>query len=108
MVALFVIIVDMKYINNLWVKVIASIVIGFLLASAGTKITYTCTPADGAAGCTSFEKAIMHPSDLLNNKQNSLTHFSKTFAITSLASFALLSILGFVQKKPKSTARSKD
>lgn len=93
----------MKYIDKLSVKIVAAIVVGFLLAGAGTKITYTCAPIDGAAGCASFEKAIMHPSDLLNNKQDSLTHFSEAFVITSLVSFAILSTVRSVYKKPKLT-----
>lgn len=91
----------MKYIHKLSVKILAALLIGFLLASTGTKITYSCAPVDGAAGCVSFDKAIMHPSDLLNNKQNSLVHFSEAFAISSLVSFAALSVIDAALKKPK-------
>ncbi|MDQ2973221.1 MAG: hypothetical protein M3Q79_01940 [bacterium] len=88
----------MKHVNKLWVRIVTAIVIGFLFAGSRTGITYTCPLIDGAAGCVSFDKAIMHPSDLLNNKQDSLVRFSETFIITSLASFALLSISAWLKK----------
>lgn len=81
----------MKYIDKLSVRIRIAFVVGFLLASIGTKITYTCVPIDGAKGCVSFEKAIMHPSDLLNNRQDSLVKFSTTFVISSLVTFIILS-----------------
>lgn len=90
----------MKYIHKLPVRILVALVIGFLLASVGTKISYNCAPVDGAAGCTSFDKALMHPRDLLNNKQDSLVHFSEAYAISALISFAALSIIGGAQKKP--------
>ena len=83
----------MKHINNTVVRIIAAVVIGFLFAGVGTDISYTCTPTDGAAGCASFDKAVLHLGDLIHNKQDSLTHFSVTFAVTSLVVFALLSML---------------
>ena len=88
----------MKLINKLSVKLASAVVIGFLLASTSTYITYPCPPIDGAVGCTSFQKAVMNPHDLLGNKQNSLVHFSETFVITSLASFALLSVFTSTRK----------
>lgn len=95
----------MKYIHKLSVKIIVSIVIGFLLAGVGAKITYSCPPVDGAVGCVSFEKAIMHPDDLLNNKQDSLVRFSKTFVIASLASFAALSLFSVAYKRSKKSTK---
>ncbi len=82
-------------------KIVATVLIGLLLAAEGTHITYTCAPVDSygpTAGCVSYDKAVMHPSDLLNNKQDSLVHFSETLAITSLVSFALLSTFTRAQK----------
>jgi hypothetical protein len=89
----------MKHLRKLPVRIVAAIVIGLLFAGAFAKITYPCTPTDGDVGCVSFEKAVMHPNDLLSNKQDSLVQFSKTFVIVSLASFALLSIISLVQRK---------
>jgi hypothetical protein len=89
----------MKLLHKLSVRIVIAVVIGFLFASAGTDIAYMCAPIDGAAGCASFDKALMHPSDLLNNEQNSLRRFSMTFAITSLVAFALLSTVSLAQKK---------
>lgn len=88
----------MKYNHKLSVRILTSLVIGLLLAGAVTKITYSCAPIDGAADCVSYDKAIMHPSDLLNNKQDSLVHFFEAFVISSLVSFAVLSIIGVAQK----------
>ena len=89
----------MKYIDKLSIKIIVAVLVGFLLAGAFTKITYTCTPIDGASGCVSFDKAVMHLGDLISNKQDSLIHFSITFVVTSFAIFALLSILSMAQKR---------
>jgi hypothetical protein len=84
---------NMKYIHKLSVRITVAALVGFLLAGAFTHITYTCTPIEGAAGCVSFDKAVMHPNDLLRNKQGSLVHFSETFVITSLVVFVILELL---------------
>ncbi len=82
----------MKRFNNLSVKIAAALAAGFLFAGVGTTIAYECSPIDGAEGCVSYEKAVMHPSDLLHNKQNSLLHFSEIFVISSVVSFAVLNV----------------
>lgn len=85
--------------SSLKVRIAVAVVVGFLLAGAGTNITYTCEPRAGEEGCASFEKAIMHPNDLFSNKQDSLVQFSTIFAITSLVSFTLLSVIVLAQKR---------
>ncbi len=96
----------MKRLNSIAVKVIIAILIGFLWASAFTDIAYTCPPETPNGGCFSLEKALMHPHDFLNNKQDSLIRFSEHFAQVSLTVFALLFIFGLVQKrKPKPASR---
>ena len=97
----------MKSINKLYVKIVLSLVVGFLFAGVGTKITYTCTPIDGAAACVSYDKAVMHLGDLASNKQSSLVHFLTAFVAASLIIFVLLSILGFVQKRKSSVVVAK-
>lgn len=95
----------MKHLRKLSVRIVVAIVIGLLFAGAFTKITYPCAPTDGAMGCVSFDKAVMHPGDLLHNKQDSLIDFSKRFVVNSLATFAILSIVSLTQKrKPTSTS----
>lgn len=89
----------MKYIDLLSVRITLAVFVGFLFAGAFTKITYTCTPIDGVSGCMSFDKAVMHISDLMSNKQDSLIHFSITLVVTSLAIFALMSIFTMAKKK---------
>ena len=93
----------MKHINKLSVRIIVAVVIGFLVASQTGIIIEPCTgvppPGENNAQCAEFSTALEHPSDLINNKQNSLDRFSKTLAVTSLVSFALLSIYSQHQKK---------
>jgi hypothetical protein len=73
-------------------------------AATFTHITYPCKPVDVAMGCESFEKAVMHPKDLFDNKQNSLVYFFQTFGITSLVSFGILSVLCVFKKKSTNQA----
>jgi hypothetical protein len=91
----------MKHNSKLSARIMIATVIGLLLATVTTKISYTCAPLadDPSSHCTAFEKAIMHPSDLINNKQDSLTELVGTLAISSLVSFALISI--YVSNKKK-------
>ncbi|MBW4062244.1 hypothetical protein HJC99_06785 [Candidatus Saccharibacteria bacterium] len=89
----------MKSFSRLYVKSAAALVVGFFFAGAVTSITYACTPVDGAAGCVSFDKAVLHLGDLADNKQSSLVHFATTFAVVSLITFVILSILSFAQKR---------
>jgi hypothetical protein len=91
----------MKHINKLVVIIVVAVVIGFLLAGVSTKITYTCAPPPGTEGCVSFDKAVMHPQDLLGNKQDSLVQFAKTFTIASVVAFALFSAYGWAKTKKK-------
>lgn len=80
-------------------------VFGLLAASTFTLVQSPCTttiPGEDIRHCVEFSKAVMHPNDLLNNKQNSLMKFSKTFVIVSVTSFALLSAYSWYRtKKPK-------
>lgn len=89
----------MKQINKLSVRIVVALLIGFLFAGALTKITYPCEPTDGAKGCLSFEKAIMHPNDLINNRQNSLVKFSQSFATVSVGTFVVLGVRSLASKK---------
>jgi hypothetical protein len=92
----------MKHTNKLLVQITAVIVIGFLFAGAGTEITYTCGANPGDAGCISFDKAVMHPRDLLRNKQGSLVQFSKTFTIGALVTFAIFNVYSWTKTKKES------
>ncbi|HCR55781.1 TPA: hypothetical protein DIV49_02305 [Candidatus Saccharibacteria bacterium] len=83
----------MKLLHKVSVRIVIALVVGFLLAGALTKITYTCTPIDDSVNCVAFDKAIMHPADLLNNKQNSLVKFSLIFAISAVTIFAILTVI---------------
>jgi hypothetical protein len=76
-----------KSINKLSVQLLIAIVFGFLMASAFTGLQGSCIstiPGEDSTRCVEFSKAVMHPRDLINNKQNSLTMFVETFAISSL------------------------
>ncbi len=91
--------------NKLYVRIVISVLIGFLFVGAFVNIQYPCPPLD-AEGCVSFDSAVMHPNDLISNKQGSLDRFVINFAIVSLISFGLLSTYNQLQKrnpkKPKS------
>ncbi|MEO8104933.1 MAG: hypothetical protein ABI602_01185 [Candidatus Saccharibacteria bacterium] len=83
----------MKHTHKLWVRIIATAVIGLLLAGAGSvkHDTRPCSSADVPAGeptahCVSIGKTL-NP-----------THFAEIFVITSFASFAILSIINVAQK----------
>ena len=84
----------MKQINKLSVKIAIALLIGFLYAGAFTSISHDgCKPPiDGAQGCATIEKAVMHPGDLLDNKQDSMVRFFSAFASVSIGTLALLSV----------------
>lgn len=97
----------MKYISKLSVKIVIAVIAGFLFAGIGVDITHTtsqCTTADvskreSISQCVSVKKTFIHPDDLFHNKQDSLVHFSETFVVVSLTTFAILSVFGLVEKK---------
>lgn len=60
-------------------------------------IQYPCPPL-GNSGCVVWESAILHPSDLLSNKQGSLEDAAKTFAVIFIASFVYLQFLVIIKK----------
>lgn len=79
-------------------------VVGFLFAGALTDIQYACRADEAIPGipitqCVSFEKAIMHPRDLITNTQNSLVQFSATFAVSSLFTFVIVTVVITALKK---------
>lgn len=100
-------------------KIVAAVLIGLLFAGASTHIVYSpCLPSDNPSvpydappnedsltRCAEFAKAIDKPRDLLHNKQDSLVNFSETFVITSLISFALLSVFARTRKRKSITGQ---
>ena len=65
---------------NRWrfsIYVLLALITGVLFASAATSISYPCPPLtnDPGSHCVSYDKAVMHPSDLASNMQGSLTRF---------------------------------
>lgn len=97
--SLFAILSDMKHVNKPSAIILGAIIVGFLLASIGTKVTYSCLPSGDDKGCVSFEKAIMHPFDLFHNRQGSLTDFFSLFVISSLVTIALAVSADIVKKR---------
>jgi hypothetical protein len=63
--------------RNLMVYILLAFLIGAGFASFATKITSSCPPLpdEPAAECVSFDKALLHPKDLLLNSQGSLVQF---------------------------------
>lgn len=98
----------MKYVSKVSARIVVALAVGLLLASISTKITYTCIPTDDARDCLSFEKAVMHPDDLLSNKDGSLAQFSTTLVLSSLVIFTLLSAISVVYKKKLRNPTSKN
>jgi hypothetical protein len=94
----------LKLINKLNVRILIAIVFGFLVASTFTHFQGPCTSTiqgEDSSHCVEFSKAVMHPRDLINNKQDTLTKFAGTFAISSLVGFALLTAYSQFQTKKK-------
>lgn len=93
-----------RLLNQLYVRVLISAAVGLFFVGAFVNIQYPCTetlPDENITHCVSIESAIMHPGDLVNNKQDSLTNFVENFFIISFASFALLSVFSQFQTKRK-------
>jgi|GEM_PF-1116205 len=82
---------------------------GLLFASIGTKVTYSCPLLDGAAGCISAEKAVMHPGDLFSNYQDSLSRFALNllvaFVIVLVPLIVISGISDWVKKRKRAAAR---
>lgn len=87
--------------NKLYIKIIISLVIGFIFAAELTHIHYPCVSPTPGEGCVSIDKAIMHPGDLINNMQGSLYQFAPKLFAVSVISFAVMSIFSFVQNRNK-------
>jgi hypothetical protein len=90
--------------SKLNVRILAAMAFGFLMASTFTHLQGPCTttiPSEDGSHCVEFSKAVMHPKDLINNKQDTLTKFVGTLAIGSLAGFALLSAYGQLRTRKK-------
>lgn len=93
-----------RLIDKLSARILVATVFGFLIASTSTHLQGPCTttiPGENSSRCVEFSKAVMHPRDLINNKQNTLTKFAGTLAISSFVSFALLSVYGQLRTKKK-------
>ena len=98
-----------KSLSKLYVRIIISVAIGLFMAGGYTNIHYPCSELPDfkvASGediekCVAFESAIMHPGDLMKNKQNSLVEFTQGFAVVALLVFALLSLYSRSQTRKK-------
>ncbi|HMT19384.1 MAG TPA: hypothetical protein PKD20_05460 [Candidatus Saccharibacteria bacterium] len=88
----------MKYIDKLSIRIVTAVVIGILLAGAWTDIQYQCDPLENK-GCVAFESAVLHPKDLINNKQGSLVTFSRYMVYSSAVCLAILTIINASQKR---------
>lgn len=93
-----------KLVKKLSTRIIIAVVFGLLFATTFTHIQGPCTtsiPGEDIKKCVELSKAIMHPSELLNNKQNSLVNYSETFLVVSAASYVLLSFYAAVRSQIK-------
>lgn len=92
--------------KKILLAIVVAVGIAFVMAGAGTHIAYACPPVDGARGCVEFSKAIMHPGDLLHNKEDSLVHFATTFFLTFLVVFAVITIAFQILNKQRNNESS--
>ena len=93
-----------KLTDKLSAQILIAVVFGFLIASLFTHLQVPCTttiPGENSSHCVEFSKAVMHPRDLINNKQDTLTEFVGTLAVSTLVSFVLLSIYSRLRTKKK-------
>lgn len=84
------------------VQILIATVFGLLVAATFTHLQGPCTatiPGENSSYCVEFSKAVMHPKDLISNKQNTLVRFAGTFTISSLAGFALLSVYSKLNRR---------
>ena len=76
-----------------------SAIVGVLFAGLSTDIPYSPCPSppmDLGAAYVSYEKALLHSSDLADNYQGSLTRFIVNFLLGFVVSFALLWVCSWV------------
>ncbi len=79
--------------RKLYTYIFIALVAGVLFSGAFTNISYPCQPLPEDAGCVSFEKAMMHPSELASNYQGSLAHFLLKFLV--VFAIVLVLLIGF-------------
>jgi hypothetical protein len=89
----------MKSFGSIFIRAVVACIVAFLIAGAGTKITYDCEPSPQSEGCVSFEKAVMHPKDLSSNYQNSLVRFVALFAAALAITFLVASLVSMRIKR---------
>lgn len=85
--------------RNRWkfsIYFLVALIVGIGFASVGTKVTYQCPSSPDYAGCVSFEKAVMHPSDLASNYQGSLTQFLTNLLVVFVIVLVLLAAFNAV------------
>lgn len=90
-----------KNVKSLCARILVAVILGLILASTFTKTQGPCTsstPGEDVAKCVEFSKAILHPNDLLNNNQDSLVNFSKTFASVSVTTFIVFGAYDYCKK----------
>ena len=79
--------------------ILLALIAGVVFASAATSISYPCLPLinDPGSSCVSYEKAVMHPSDLVSNMQGSLTRFLLDILVGFVIVLVLLIVFNMVR-----------
>lgn len=94
----------MTHTNSFLAKVLAAVAIGLIIASTLTDATYPCNAndmleGDSIARCIAWDEVVLHPSDLMSNREGSLLRFLTTFVVTALVSYAIISIVSRAYRK---------
>ena len=79
-----------KLLHKLPARIIIAIIVGLLLASFFTKISYGCIP-EATSDCGGSKFAVLHLNDLLESPSER-GNFIETFLASGLVSFVILSI----------------
>ena len=91
----------MKLLNKLYLRIIFSIVIGGFLASGFTKFQQPCTgvapPGEDITRCIEISKVFMHPEKIFSDSKVR-GEFAKNFAVVSVISFGLISVVYYRKK----------
>lgn len=101
-----------KLLPSLVVRIVASLIIGFLYAGISTKLHLPCDeslyPANDriAVDCVAVTKAVSEPDLLFHNEQDSLKEFTRSYIISSLIVFTLLSAIDYARKSSRKKIRT--
>lgn len=90
-----------KLLPSLLIRIVTSLIIGFLYAGFSTRLHLPCNeslyPANEriAVDCVAVTKAVSEPDLLFHNEQDSLKEFTRSYIFSSLVVFTAMSAIDF-------------